>query len=64
MHSNFIKNLIMHIKYPYTAAIIAVMWVGVAIIVSVQNTNNMEVLISITALGSLIIANIGFKSPK
>jgi hypothetical protein len=64
MQNNFIKSLLLHIKYPYTAAIIAVMWISIAIIISIQKTNNMETLIFITAVCSLIIAKIGFKSPK
>ena len=65
MKSNkLIKNILFHVKYPYTAAIIAIMWVSMAIIIINQNLNNLEILLSITSLCTIIISLIGFKSPK
>lgn len=62
--SSFGKSLLAHIKYPYTAGIIAVMWVGMAIILGLSGGANFEVLLVATAVVSLIIAVIGFSSPK
>lgn len=64
MNSNFIKNLIVHIKYPYTAAIIAVMWIGMAVVIGIQQSAEVELLVLATALCSLLVAIVGFTSPK
>lgn len=64
MSNNFVKNLLLHIKYPYTAFIIAVIWIGIAIIIGIQSDPSAEFLIIAAAVTSLIIALIGFSSPK
>lgn len=63
MNNKFIKNIIIHVKYPYTALIISVMWIGIAIIIAKQKTN-LEPLIIMTSIATLIVATVGFKSPK
>jgi hypothetical protein len=62
--SNFAKSLIAHIKYPYTAGIIAVMWIGMAVILVLNGGKDFEILLVSTAAVSLVIAAIGFSSPK
>lgn len=62
-NNKFMKNMIIHIKYPYTALIITIMWIGMAIIISKQQ-KNLETLIIATSLATLVIATVGFKSPK
>ena len=62
-NNKFIKNIILHIKYPYTALVISVMWIGMAIIISRQE-HNLETLVIATAICTVIISLIGFKSPK
>ena len=62
-NNKFMKNIILHIKYPYTALVIAIMWIGMAIIISRQE-NNLETLVIATAIFTIIISLIGFKSPK
>ena len=62
--NKFVKSIILHIKYPYTALIIAVMWIGIAIITVNQQKSDFELLIGLTAICTLIIATIGFKTPK
>jgi hypothetical protein len=39
MNNRFIKNIVLHIKYPYTALKIAVMWIGIAIIITTEQKN-------------------------
>ena len=62
--NNFMKSLLLHIKYPYTALIIAVMWIGMATIIWIQSATEVELLITATAVCSLVVAIIGFASPK
>lgn len=61
---NFAKSILAHIKYPYTAGIIAMVWIGMAIILNLNNGANFELLVLLTAITSLVIAVIGFASPK
>ena len=63
-NNKMMKNIVLHIKYPYTALIIAVMWISMAMIVSVQEEDNIELLVIATSICTLIIALIGFKKPK
>jgi len=62
--NNFAKSLLLHIKYPYTAIIIALVWISIAIIIGLQPEPQSEFLFLSTAATSLIIASIGFSSPK
>jgi len=59
--NNVVKNIMFHIRYPYTAAIIAIMWIGIAIISLYQRGNNFEILITLTSLCTLFIAFLGFR---
>lgn len=62
--NKLIKNIFLHIKYPYTALIIAVMWISMAIIIIHQKQNNFELLIAATAICTIIISISGFRSHK
>jgi hypothetical protein len=62
--NTFAKSLLAHIKYPYTAGIIAMMWIGIAIILMLNSGAYFEILIVLTAAISLVVAAIGFSSPK
>ncbi len=64
MNNKLIKNIFLHIRYPYTALIISVMWIGMAIIIVNQDNSQFELLIILTALVTIIISLIGFKSSK
>ncbi|MDE5540022.1 MAG: hypothetical protein K2J20_06005 [Bacilli bacterium] len=59
-----LNNIIFHIRYPYAALIIAIMWIGMAIIIVNQENPQTETLIIATCICTLIIAFTGFKSPK
>lgn len=63
MKNKFLKNIMLHVKYPYTALVISVMWIGIAIILANQK-ENLEILVLSTAVCTLAIALIGFKFPK
>lgn len=61
MKNNSIKNFLLYIRYPYTAFIIATMWIGMAIIITKQNGKNLETLITLTSIATMYIAYRGFK---
>ena len=62
--NRFMRNLLVHVKYPYTALVITVIWTGMAVIIGFQQQENFEVLIIATAASSVIIAMVGFRPPK
>ncbi len=59
--NNFIKSFILHIKYPYTALIIAVTWVGMAVMIGCLGGKDFELLLGLTGVVTLVIAAIGFR---
>lgn len=56
-----VKNILIYIKYPYTAIIIAIMWISMALINAHQNGANLELLVVLTSLCTLFVAFRGFK---
>lgn len=62
-NSNFTKSLILHIRYPWTAACLLILWIGLAAMCAVLKFTTEEViwLISGTGVATLIIALVGFK---
>ncbi len=59
---NMAKTFLLHIRYPYTAIIITVMWIGMAIIMTEQEGEHLEFYIVTIMLATLFIAFRGFKS--
>ncbi len=64
MNKNKLNNIIFHIRYPYAALIIAIIWLSMAIIIIKEENPNLEVLIGTTSICTIIIALKGFKAPK
>lgn len=64
MKQNKKLNIAFHVRYPYTAIIIATIWIGIVLIILNQKNENCELLIGAASLCTLIIAIIGFKSPN
>ena len=55
-----LKELLLHIRYPYTAAVLAIIWLGSAILIlEFPDLPLIQTLIA-NALVSLIIAYFGF----
>ncbi len=63
MKKSFTKSLMLHIRYPWTAACLLILWIGIAILCAIMSFEQSEViiLISATSVATLIIALIGFK---
>lgn len=64
MKNKLFKNAVLYVKYPYTAIIIATIWLGTAIIISKQNNNNFELLVIVASIATLIIAFTGLRPSK
>ncbi|HUD07898.1 MAG TPA: hypothetical protein VMQ52_02380 [Candidatus Saccharimonadales bacterium] len=55
-----LKDFILFIKYPYTAGVIATIWLGSAILMAIdRNLDGIRIVI-INMLASVIIAAFGF----
>lgn len=64
MKKDVTKNFLLYIRYPYTAGIIAIMWISMAIILIKQKGNNLELFVILTSFCTLYIAYRGFKTLK
>ncbi len=64
MKKDITKNFLLYIRYPYTAVIIAIVWISVAIILIKQKGNNLELFVFLTSLSTIYIAYKGFKTLK
>jgi hypothetical protein len=59
-----LKEWVIQLRYPYTAGVIAVMWLGSAALAIIRPEVSTEVLISLVAAATLIVAVIGFSSSR
>ena len=64
MRNDKLREVIMQLRYPYTAGVIAVMWIGVAIMGNIRQDLQLETVIGVAAIMTLIVASIGFSSVK
>ena len=62
--TNFTKSLILHIRYPWTAICLLILWVGLAIMCAILNLNTGEIveLIYCAGVATLVIALVGFRA--
>ena len=59
-----LKEMILFIKYPYTAGVIATIWLGSAILLAINDGLPMIKIVIINMLMSVIIAAVGFTGKK
>ncbi len=64
MSDNSLKEWIIQLRYPYTAGVIAVMWLGTAALVCIRPNESTEMLVVLTALATIIVALVGFSSGR
>jgi len=55
-----VKEIILFIKYPYTAGVIATVWLGSAILMAISRGVNGLHIVVINVFVSVVIAGIGF----
>lgn len=58
------KDFLLFIKYPYTAGIIAVIWLGSAGFLALADDLDLIAIITLDLLATIIIAFIGFSDKK
>ncbi len=59
-----LKNLVMQVRYPYTAIVIATVWLGSAALLAINQDLSIERIVILNSLASIIIAVMGFTAPK
>lgn len=58
------KDLLLHIRYPYTSGIIAAMWIGTAFLAAIDRSAPIASMLILDSVATTIIAIIGFSDPR
>lgn len=60
--NSFMKSLLLHIRYPWTAICLLILWVGLAAMCAMLGLSSEEIiwLVCGAGLATLIIAMVGF----
>ena len=64
MSDNSLKEWVIQLRYPYTAGVIAVMWLGTAVLAVIRPHAPVEVLILLVAIATIIVAFTGFSTSR
>ncbi len=59
-----IKDFVLFVRYPYTAGIIATMWLGTAAFCAIDRSLDIVLMVGVTMIASAIVALIGFGGGK
>lgn len=55
------KEFMLFIKYPYTAGVIGIIWLGSAALLAINGSLPLVTIICINMIASVIIAGFGFR---
>ncbi len=59
-----LTNLVFHVRYPYTAAVIAIVWLGTATLLAIEPSLPVQQLVIINSFSTIVIAALGFTTPR
>lgn len=59
-----LKDLLLHIRYPYSAGVISTIWLGTALLISIDKNESIVPMLTLNIVATTIIAAIGFSSPR
>jgi len=59
-----LKEFLLFIKYPYTAGVIATMWLGSAALLAIDKDLPLVRIVMINMIVTIIIATFGFRGKK
>jgi hypothetical protein len=59
-----LKEVILFIKYPYTAGVIATIWLGSALLMAINHELPFVKIVVIDMLSSVVVAYVGFAGGK
>ncbi len=54
------KDFVLFVRYPYTAGIIATIWLGTAAFIAIDRSLNIVLMVGVTMFSSGIVALLGF----
>jgi len=57
-----LRDWVLQMRYPYTAGTIAVIWIGSALLAIIRPEISAQILISLVAVATLIVAAVGFSA--
>lgn len=55
-----VKDILLFIKYPYTAGVIGTIWLGSAILMALSSGLNAASIVIVNMLATVLLAAIGF----
>jgi hypothetical protein len=55
-----LKDVILFIKYPYTAGVIGTIWLGSAVLMALNSSLNAANVVIINMLATVLLAAVGF----
>ena len=58
------KEWIVQIRYPYTAVVIATVWLGAAMLVIVRDDADITYVLTLVSIATMFIALIGFSGSR
>ena len=56
-----LKEFILFIKYPYTAGVIGIIWLGSAALLAIESDLSLVAVVSLNMIASILIASFGFR---
>ncbi|MEO8785112.1 MAG: hypothetical protein ABI221_02240 [Candidatus Saccharimonadales bacterium] len=59
-----LKEFILFIKYPYTAGVIATIWLGTAVLMAINHNLPVVSMVIVDMVVSVVIASVGFTGKK
>ncbi len=62
--SSTLKEWVIQLRYPYTAGVITIMWIGGALLAIIRPEISDQLLLSLVAVATIIVAAVGFSSGK
>ncbi|MDQ3123397.1 MAG: hypothetical protein M3Q14_01785 [bacterium] len=58
------REFILFIKYPYTAGVIGIIWLGSAALLAIDQSLSLVNIVTIDMIASVVIAGFGFRGKK
>jgi hypothetical protein len=58
------SNLVFQVRYPYTAGVIAIIWLGSATLLAIINSLPLEQIVIVNSIATILIAAMGFSTPR
>ena len=59
-----LKDFVLFVKYPYTAGVIAIVWIGSAIMIAIDTSLPVLTIIISNCVVTYLIALVGFRGSK